>query len=272
MHLKGSILLKNMIRTYCFDNEKDRDEGINLLLFAVRESVQESLGFLVHLSWSLVIWFMVLSSCSKLLDFVSKFRDKLNKACELAQQNLKNSESKIKMFYDKKITKFVFKPGDKILVLLPVQGNTLQARYHGPYKVLKRVSDLDYAIKSLHRRKSTQLCHVHMVKPYFERGVKKPVIVTGCSIENDSNQEHKTWSDTSDLDVECKIRLSNSKILSDLETRLNHVPPYKRIPLTELLLKYKSVFPDNPNRNNVLKHNVDVGTACQTTPVLGKPY
>ena len=34
--------LKNMIRTYCLDNEKD---GIRLLLFAVRESVQESLGF-----------------------------------------------------------------------------------------------------------------------------------------------------------------------------------------------------------------------------------
>ena len=36
--------LKNMIRSYCFDTEKDWDEGIHLL-FAVRESVQESLGF-----------------------------------------------------------------------------------------------------------------------------------------------------------------------------------------------------------------------------------
>ena len=34
-----------MIRPYCFDTEKDWDEGINLLLFAVRETVQESLGF-----------------------------------------------------------------------------------------------------------------------------------------------------------------------------------------------------------------------------------
>ena len=31
--------LKNMIRTYCLDNERDWDEGISLLLFAVRESV-----------------------------------------------------------------------------------------------------------------------------------------------------------------------------------------------------------------------------------------
>ena len=34
-----------MIRSYCFDTEKDWDEGIHLLLSAVRESVQESLCF-----------------------------------------------------------------------------------------------------------------------------------------------------------------------------------------------------------------------------------
>ena len=32
-----------MIKTYCHDNEKDWDEGVHLLLFAARESVQESL-------------------------------------------------------------------------------------------------------------------------------------------------------------------------------------------------------------------------------------
>ena len=45
--------LKNMIRSYCFDTEKDWDEGINLLLFAVRESVQESLGLS---PFELVFW------------------------------------------------------------------------------------------------------------------------------------------------------------------------------------------------------------------------
>ena len=37
--------LKNMIRSYCFDANRDWDEGVHLLLFAVRESVQESLGY-----------------------------------------------------------------------------------------------------------------------------------------------------------------------------------------------------------------------------------
>ena len=34
-----------MIRSYCFDTEKDWDEGIHLLRFAVRESVQGNLDF-----------------------------------------------------------------------------------------------------------------------------------------------------------------------------------------------------------------------------------
>ena len=235
------------------------------------ESVQEPLGFSpFELAFGHSVrgplklkenWLSEKTESLNLLDYVSKFRNKLKKACELAQQNLKNSESKMKMLYVRKSQNRVFKPCDKVLVLLPVQGNTLQARYHGLYNVLKREGDLDYVIETPDRIKSTQLCHVNMVKPYFERGVKKPVMVTHCNVENDSNQEHEAWGDTPDLEDECKIRLSNSGILYDLETKLNHVPPDKRVPLIELLLKYKSVFPDTPNRTNVLMHDVDVGNA-----------
>ena len=68
-------------------------------------------------------------------------------------------------------------------MLLPVFGNMLQARYYGQYKVVKRVGDLDYVIETPDSRMSTQLCHVNMVKPYFERGVKKPVMVSDCSVK-----------------------------------------------------------------------------------------
>jgi hypothetical protein len=35
----------NMIQTFCLDSQKDMDDGIFMLLFAVREAFQESLGF-----------------------------------------------------------------------------------------------------------------------------------------------------------------------------------------------------------------------------------
>ena len=82
--------LKNIIRTYCLDNEKDWDEDIGLLSFAVRELVQESLGFS---PFELVFchsirgplkplkenWLSGNTESLNLLDYVSKFRSKLTK-------------------------------------------------------------------------------------------------------------------------------------------------------------------------------------------------
>ena len=123
--------LKNMIKTYCFDNEKDRDEGIGLLLFAVRESVQESLGFSpfelvfghsVRGPLKLVKgnWLCESPQNLNLLDYVTKFRGRLKKVCELAQTNPRESQFEMKNRYDRKAQNSTFKPSDTILVLLPV--------------------------------------------------------------------------------------------------------------------------------------------------------
>jgi hypothetical protein len=37
--------LKNIMKTFCLDSHKDWDNGVRMLLFAVRETFQESLGF-----------------------------------------------------------------------------------------------------------------------------------------------------------------------------------------------------------------------------------
>ena len=174
--------LKNMIRTYYLDNEKDWDEGISLLLFAVRESVQESLGFS---PFELVFghsvtgpikllkenWLSENTESLNLLDYISRFREKLKKACELAQQNLKNYQSKIKMLFDKELQNRVFNPGGKISVSSPGQLNKLQARNLGSYPVTQRVETLRRTVKNCDNRQLNQMCEMTMVKPYFKRGI-----------------------------------------------------------------------------------------------------
>ena len=171
--------MKNMIRTYCLDNEKDWGEGISLLLFAVRESVQESLGFS---SFELVFghsvrgplkllkenWLSENTESLNLLDYVSKFRDKLKKACELAQQNLKNSQSKMKILYDRKSQNRVFNPGGKVSVSSPGRRNKLQARDLGSYLVIKRVGTLHWTFKDCDGGQLTEICQFNMAKPYFK--------------------------------------------------------------------------------------------------------
>ena len=125
--------LKNMIRSYYFDTEKDWDEGIHLLLFAVRESVQESLGFS---PFELVFGHTVRGplkllkekflsdddSSLNLLQYVSDFKNRLSKACEAARSNLKSAQSKMKLHYDENAQDRNFEPGDKVLALLPIHG------------------------------------------------------------------------------------------------------------------------------------------------------
>ena len=103
--------LKNMIRSYCFDTENDWDEGIHLLLFAGRESVQESLAFS---PFELVFGHTVRGplkllkekllsdddSSLNLLQYVSDFKNRLSKVCEAARSNLKSAQSKMKLHYD----------------------------------------------------------------------------------------------------------------------------------------------------------------------------
>ena len=156
--------LKNMIRSYCFDTEKDWDEGIHLLLFAVRESVQESLGLS---PFELVFGHTVRGplkllkekflsdddSSLNLLQYVSDFKNRLSKACDAAQSNLKSAQSKMKIRYDENAKDRNFEPGDKVLALLPIPGRPLQARYYGPYTVDKKLSDVNYIVNTPGRRK-----------------------------------------------------------------------------------------------------------------------
>ena len=192
--------LKNTIRSYCFDTEKDWDVGIHLLLFVVRESVHESLGFS---PFELVFGHTVCGplkllkekflsdddSSLNLLQYVSDFKNRLSKACEASQANFKSAQSKMKFRYDENARERNFKPGDNVLALLPIPGRPLQARYYGRYTVCKRISDVNDIINTRGwkggggvgglGRKQKHLCHINMLKEYIDRdkSVVTPVIV-----------------------------------------------------------------------------------------------
>ena len=45
----------------------------------------------------------------------------------MAKRNLQESQSKMKVWYDRKTKSRCFEPGERVLVLFPVVGNPLQA-------------------------------------------------------------------------------------------------------------------------------------------------
>lgn len=125
-----------MLCTYFLEYGIEWDQGIPLLLFAVRKNVQESLGFspagllFGHtVRGPLKQWCEELMEDSPLqlnvLDYVSSFRERLHHACTLAKKALAASQSRIKLHFDQTAVQRCFQPGDLLLDLLPIQGSVL---------------------------------------------------------------------------------------------------------------------------------------------------
>ena len=277
--------LKNMIRSYCFDTEKDWDEGIHLLLFAVRESVQESLGFS---PFELVFGHTVRGplkllkekflsdddSSLNLLQYVSDFKNRLSKACEAARSNLKSAQTKMKSHYDENALDINVEPGDKVLALLPIPGRPLQARYYGPYTVHKKLSDVNYIVNTPGRRKQNQLCHINMLKKYIDRDNS---VISSVNLVNSVPHE-QNQRDTEDMNFvksdPSSSKLQNSDILKDLDQKLSHLDSDKRLELKQLILEYEHLFPDIPSRTDKIYHDADIiegSKTCETTSIQNEP-
>ena len=142
------------------------------------------------------------------LKYVATFKDRLFRAGQMAKRNLQESQSKMKVWYDRKAKSRCFEPGDRVLVLFPVVGNPLQAKYSGPYKVVKKFSDTNYLVKTPDRRKETQVCHINMLKAYHEK--PKPELVT---LNNRLGLESPTHS------KDCVGQVAEKKELLDKEVQ-----------------------------------------------------
>ena len=214
------------------------------------------------------------------LKYVATFKDRLFRAGQIAKRNLQESQSKMKVWYDRKAKSRCFEPGDRVLVLFPVVGNPLQAKYSGPYKVVKKISDTNYLVKTPGRRKETQVCHINMLKAYHEK--PKPELVTlnnrlgleslthskDC-VGQVAEKEEDTESEVRLENDQQPIKLQNSQILNDLGTKLSHLPLVQRKELAEVITQYREVFPDVPSKTNLIEHDVDVGDYA---PIKQHPY
>ena len=214
------------------------------------------------------------------LKYVATFKDRLFRAGQMAKRNLQESQSKMKVWYDRKAKSRCFEPGDRVLVLFPVVGNPLQAKYSGPYKVVKKISDTNYLVKTPDRRKETQVCHINMLKAYHEKpkpelvtlnnrlGLESPTHSKDC-VGQVAEKEKDTESEVRLGNDQQPIKLQNSQILNDLGTKLSHLPLVQRKELAEVITQYREVFPDVPSKTNLIEHDVDVGNSA---PIKQHPY
>ena len=152
-------MLKQVILTMCAERPNDWDNYLPALLFAVREILQESLGFspfellygrnvrgpmqILRKLWSVE---ETDEHARLTYQYVVDLREPLEKTCKLAQNNVRKVDIKQKAFYDKRERSRKFDVGDKVLLLLPSESNKVLLQWNGPYEVLEVVTVINYKI------------------------------------------------------------------------------------------------------------------------------
>ena len=270
--------LKSLLRKFCHERgDQEWDEALPYMLFAIRETPNESLGispfemlFGRKVRGPLrLIKDKLLNTPSQKLVTVTKYLDTLKstllKVRAFAHDNLKHAQQTMKATYDKTASVRSFQVGDRVLAFIPTPGSPLRAKYHGPYEIVQKVSETNYILSTPDRRKPTQAVHVNLIKLYKTRSPAQDSPVDNvhpmCPFSNYDECDVTTYDNDSEL---------NSKIMANLEIYLKSLSPSQTKDICTLLHKYSEVFGDHPQRSTLISH--DVQLLPGTSPIRQAPY
>ena len=166
-----------MLRRVCEEKAKQWNRFIPTLLFAYRESVQESTGFtpfqLLYgrqvrgpLTILKELWTKEIEDeeIKTVYQYVVDLHERLESTCKIVRNELEKNRGRYKAYVDSKSKDRQFKVGDKVLLLLPSDLNKLIMQWKGPFKVIEKLNACDYRLKVRGKVKSY---HGNMLKKYF---------------------------------------------------------------------------------------------------------
>ncbi|XP_037526097.1 uncharacterized protein LOC119403222 [Rhipicephalus sanguineus] len=255
--------LKRMLGRMCQECPKNWDRYLGPLLFAYREMPQRSTGYS---PFELLYGRYVRGPMTILKDlwtnpkldevtksayeYIVELRQRLERTCDIAAQELSKAHTSQKRYYDRKAKKRELAVGDKVLVLLPADSNKLILTWKGPFKVVQKKSPLDYAIDLGHR---TTVFHINMLKKYEERTTNDPPPPTVAAVSSLDQTELE------DSDSSLHTPLIQTQTWQDV-TICPQLTTEQRNQVTVLLATYHDIFSDLPGKTNVLECQLKLTT------------
>ncbi|KAI9556842.1 pol polyprotein [Daphnia sinensis] len=171
-----------MLSMYVNSLHNDWDGFIDFVTFAYNTSRQESTGFspffLLYGREAVLPIDVALGNnpeknldVGDLSDYARTLTTNLSAIREKVKKRMAIVQSRQKKRYDRRRRQVKFTVGDPVLVYRPIRkkGRTTKFlhRYFGPYRIVRRVSDLNYIVEPLYGKKKNQDCvHVSHLKPF----------------------------------------------------------------------------------------------------------
>ncbi len=264
--------LKQMLRRMASERPKDWDKYINALLFAYREVPQESLAFS---PFELLYGRTVRGPMSILRDlwsekdiednvkttyqYVLDLRERLEKTCEIAHENLKSASKKYAKYYNRKTRSRQYAVADQVLVLLPTDNNKLLLRWKGPYPITEVVNEWDYRVDMGGKLKTF---HANMLKRYETRpehpGKGILTVINAAVIEDTVEGDPSPSGCSAEENMLCPRGLE-----SDTESKVDLSPDLgkkQKTQVKEILREFTHVLRDAPGHTHIEKHEIKLST------------
>lgn len=169
-----------MLSFYTGTNQKDWDLYVDLTCFSYNtsrhETTQHTPFFLLYgrearLPSEITLG-QNLTQDREAEEILRRIRD----CRENVKKIIKDSQEKQKGRYDKRHRHVEYSVGDRVMVWTPTRkkgkSTKLLHRWHGPYEVTKKLSEVNYEVKIVPRGNKMayyDTIHVARLKPYFKR-------------------------------------------------------------------------------------------------------
>ncbi|GBN84721.1 hypothetical protein AVEN_133378-1 [Araneus ventricosus] len=162
---------------------------------------------------------------------------------------MKETQVKRKTWYDKNSVKREFKEGDQVLILTTARANKFAARWAGPGKIESRISDTNYIVSIPGKKQSSQIYHINMMKPYYQR----PELVNFLVSED--------YNLLPNEDIEFPVVSCNPNIFDFnemvIDSKLNDQLNSDQLQqLQKLLRRYDKLFSNEPGYTQLVEHDI----------------
>ena len=145
----------------------------------------------------------------------------------------------------------MLEPEDEVLVLLPTTSNKLLAQWQGPYRVLRRVGEVNYEVYMPDKRKRRAILHINMLKKWHQ---PEAMCFWTVGVDPDEEDDMPTW------------RGEESGRSPSVGTQLT---VQQKRQLLELLSDFKSVMSGRCGRTSICQHHIRTTGGL---PVRQRPY
>jgi len=168
--------LKHMLATTLKDHPFDWEQRLKKVCMAYNTSVHSSTGYTPYyllfghearLPLDLM-YGTKKSQPTSVQDYAAHLKDSLTDAYRAVRLQLDQSHARQKDFYDRKVHGEPYKKGDLVWLhnptVPPGHSTKLHHPWTGPFRILERISDVDYRIQEVFGKKSPSVVHFNRLK------------------------------------------------------------------------------------------------------------